>query len=109
MGSAAGIATASLTGPGGAVAGDLVGTAAGQTFDGILNGFGDAEDKRIKQVYKNILKQGDAESSAVLTVQESVKAATQDNAVATAVGSDVSQGLDDAQGVIDKIKARGDE
>ncbi|WP_037869644.1 hypothetical protein [Streptomyces sp. SPB074] len=109
VGSAAGIATASLTGPGGAVAGDLVGTAAGQTFDGILNGFGDAEDKRIKQVYKNILKQGDAESSAVLTVQESVKAATQDNAVATAVGSDVSQGLDDAQGVIDKIKARGDE
>ncbi|MDT0423621.1 DUF6571 family protein [Streptomyces evansiae] len=109
VGSAAGIATASLTGPGAAVAGDLVGTAAGQTFDGILNGFGDAEDKRIKQVYKNILKQGDAESSAVLTVQESVKAATQDNAVATAVGSDVSQGLDDAQGVIDKIKARGDE
>ncbi|EDY44914.1 hypothetical protein [Streptomyces sp. SPB074] len=46
VGSAAGIATASLTGPGGAVAGDLVGTAAGQTFDGILNGFGDAEDKK---------------------------------------------------------------
>ena len=75
VGSTVSVATASFTGPAGVYAGGLVGTAAGEIFNGILDGFdGDGSEEK-EQVYKNVGRADQVEHSAILTTQESVKSA----------------------------------
>ncbi|MFJ8937994.1 hypothetical protein ACIRL0_20105 [Streptomyces sp. NPDC102365] len=96
VGSATAIATASFTGPGGIVAGGLVGTAAEEIFAGILDGFEeDGEDSK-KQVYQNVKRADRIEESAIRTGQESVKAATGDEGAESRAGEQVSKGFYDA-------------
>jgi hypothetical protein len=93
VGSATAVATASFTGPGGAVAGGLVGTAAGEIFSGILDGFGDDGEKLKEQVYQNVKEMDQVERSAILTTQVSVKSATGSEAAESEAGDEAGKGF----------------
>lgn len=101
VGSAAAIATASFTGPGGVVVGGLVGTAAGEVFSGLLDGFGGDDGKQKEQVYQNVKRLDHIQHSAILTTQESVQAATGDEAAASRAGARAGDGFNSANDLID--------
>lgn len=105
VGSATTIATASFTGPAGVVAGGLIGTAAGEIFNGLLDGFGDDGDEQKEQVYQNVKRMDRIQHSAVLTTQKSVKAATGDDAAASRAGDESGRGFSDARALIDNSEA----
>ena len=102
VGSATAVATASFTGPGGAVAGGLVGTAAGEIFSGILDGFGDDGEKLKEQVYQNVKEMDQVERSAILTTQVSVKSATGSEAAESEAGDEAGKGFGYSVGLISR-------
>ncbi|PSM38770.1 hypothetical protein C6Y14_34905 [Streptomyces dioscori] len=102
VGSATAIAMTPFTGPGGVVAGGLAGTAAGEIFSGILDGFGDDGEQRKEQVYQNVKNTAQSERSAILTTQYSVRAATGDDSAASRAGDQAGRGFADAVPLIDK-------
>ncbi|WP_328431946.1 DUF6571 family protein [Streptomyces sp. NBC_00453] len=105
VGSATSIAMAPFTGPAGVYAGGLAGTAAGEIFNGILDGFdGDGSEEK-QQVYQNVKSADQNEHSAILTTQKSVKAATGDDAAASRAGDQAGRGFADAVSLINKSKA----
>jgi hypothetical protein len=105
VGSATAIAMAPFTGPGGVVAGGLAGTAAGQVFNGLLDGFGDDGEGLKKEVYKNVKEMDDVESSAILTTQESAKAATGSEEAESKAGDEAGQGFRDSAGLVSDSEA----
>ncbi|NGO45768.1 DUF6571 family protein [Streptomyces ureilyticus] len=105
VGSATAIATAPFTGPGGVVAGGLAGTAAGKVFNGLLDGFGNDGEEQKEQVYQNVKRMDQIEQSAILTTQESVKAATGDEAAESRAGDQTGRGFSDAGELIRKSRA----
>ncbi|MPY30727.1 hypothetical protein FNH09_05175 [Streptomyces adustus] len=105
VGSATAIATAPFTGPGGVVAGGLAGTASGEIFNGILEGFGDNGDGLKQQVYKNVQNMGQVEDSAILTTQESVKAATGSEEEESRAGHAAGKGFRDADSLVSDSEA----
>ncbi|MFJ2818336.1 hypothetical protein [Streptomyces sp. NPDC087294] len=105
VGSLTSIAMTPFTGPTGVVAGGLAGTASGQIFNGILDGFdGDGSEEK-EQVYKNVKRMDQVEHSAILTTQESAKAATGNDAAASRAGDQAGNGLADAADLVEKSKA----
>ncbi|WP_371662327.1 hypothetical protein [Streptomyces sp. NBC_00280] len=100
VGSATAVATASFTGPGGAVAGGLVGTAAGEIFNGMLDGFGDDGEGLREQVYQNVKEMDQVEHSAILTTQVSVKSATGSEAAESEAGDEAGKGFNNSVGLI---------
>ncbi|MCX4665218.1 hypothetical protein OG453_00770 [Streptomyces sp. NBC_01381] len=101
VGSAAGVATAPFSGPGGVVVGGLAGTASTKIFDGIINGFGDDGGKEAKeQVYQNVKEMDKVEYSVILTSQHAVKEATGSEAAESRAGGDTSKGFRDAGDLI---------
>ncbi|WP_316758744.1 DUF6571 family protein [Streptomyces herbicida] len=105
VGSATSIAMEPFTGPAGVYAGGLAGTAAGEIFNGILDGFdGDGSEEKA-QVYKNVKRLDQIEQSAILTTQESVKAATGDAAAASRAGDQAGKGFGDASDLIERSRA----
>ncbi|MFF7450630.1 MULTISPECIES: hypothetical protein [unclassified Streptomyces] len=105
VGSTVTVATASFTGPAGVYGGGLVGTAAGEIFNGILDGFGDNGDDEKEQVYQNVKRMDQIQHSAILTTQESVKAATGDDSAASRAGDQAGRGFSDARALIDNSEA----
>ncbi|GAA2641221.1 DUF6571 family protein [Streptomyces vastus] len=105
VGSATAVATASFTGPGGIVAGGLAGTAAGEVFNGILDGFGDDGEEQKEQVYQNVQRMDRIEHSTLVTTQESVQAATGDEAAVSRSGDEAGRGFRDANSLVDDSKA----
>ncbi|CCK28233.1 hypothetical protein BN159_3854 [Streptomyces davaonensis JCM 4913] len=103
VGSATAIATAPFTGPGGVIAGGLAGTAASEVFNGLLDGFGGDEEQK-KQVYQNVKRMDEIEHSAILTTQESVKAATGDAAAASRAGDAAGRGFGNAYDLLDRSR-----
>ncbi|MFI1484589.1 DUF6571 family protein [Streptomyces sp. NPDC020747] len=107
VGSATAVAMTPFTGPGGIVAGGLAGTAAGEVFNGILNGFGDDGEKQKEQVYQNVKEMDQVEHSAILTTQESAKAATGSEEAESEAGDEAGKGFRDATPLIeDSIAAQ---
>ncbi|MFJ6127071.1 DUF6571 family protein [Streptomyces griseoviridis] len=105
VGSATSIAMAPFTGPAGVVAGGLAGTASGEIFKGILDGFdGDGSEEK-EQVYKNVKRMDQVEHSAILTTQQSAKTATGDAATASRAGESAGKGFNDANALIDRSEA----
>ncbi|MFJ3778452.1 hypothetical protein ACIPX0_42910 [Streptomyces sp. NPDC090075] len=105
VGSTVSVAMAPFTGPAGVYAGGLAGTAAGEVFNGILDGFDDDGSEQKEQVYKNIKRADQIEHSAILTTQESVKSATNDAAAASRAGDEAGRGFRDAIPLITKANA----
>ncbi|MFJ2819482.1 MULTISPECIES: hypothetical protein [unclassified Streptomyces] len=107
VGSTASIATASFTGPAGVYAGGLVGTAAGEVFNGMLDGFdGDGSEQK-EQVYKNVKRMDQIQHSAILTTQESVKASTGDAEAVSRAGDEAGKGFNSASDLLRNSKAAG--
>ncbi|WP_327697410.1 DUF6571 family protein [Streptomyces sp. NBC_00459] len=104
VGSATAIATAPFTGPGGVVAGGLVGTAAGEIFNGLLGGFGSDEEDQEK-VYQNVMQLDQIQESAIRTTQNSVKVATGDEAAESRAGGQSGRGFADAMTLVGGAKA----
>jgi hypothetical protein len=107
VGSATSVAMAPFTGTAGVFAGGLAGTAAGEVFNGILDGFdGDGSDEK-EQVYHNVRRMDQLQHSASLTTEESVKAATGDDAATSRAGDQAGRGFSDADALIDNSDAAG--
>jgi hypothetical protein len=105
VGSATSIAMAPFTGPAGVFAGGLAGTAAGEVFNGILDGFdGDGSEEK-QQVYQNVKSADQNEHSAILTTQRSVKSATGDDAAASRAGDQAGRGFADANTLVANSRA----
>ncbi|MEV0183983.1 DUF6571 family protein [Streptomyces sp. NPDC050625] len=105
VGSATSIAMEPFTGPAGVYAGGLAGTAAGEIFNGILDGFdGDGSEEK-EQVYKNVKRLDQIQHSAILTTQESVKSATGDQAAASRAGDEAGKGFNSANSLIKNSSA----
>lgn len=100
VGSVTAVATAPFTGPGGVVAGGLAGTAAGEIFNGLLDGFGDDGEGLKEDVYKNLKETDKVEESAILTTQESVKAATGSEEAESKAGDEAGKGFRNAGDLI---------
>ena len=106
VGSATVIATEPFTGPGGILLGGLVGTASTEVFNGIINGFGDDGGKEEKaQVYQNVKDMGQVKTSAIVTSQEAVKAATGSEEFESLAGGEAGRGFADANAAIDPSRA----
>ncbi|WP_432160992.1 hypothetical protein [Streptomyces sp. NRRL F-5630] len=103
VGTATGLVTARFSGPGGAVAGDLAGTAADEVFNGIVDGFGSIDQEKKKQVYKDFSDGGSVQYSVLTTVQEAAKAATGEPSVASVAGTRAGEGLADATTLVSKF------
>ncbi|MFG2949083.1 hypothetical protein [Streptomyces adustus] len=100
VGSATSIAMAPFTGPAGVFAGGLAGTAAGEVFNGILDGFDGDDSEQKEQVYQNVKRMDRIQHSAILTTQESVKAVTGDDGAASRAGDEAGKGFSEAQDLI---------
>ena len=105
VGSATSVAMAPFTGPAGVYAGGLAGTAAGEIFNGILDGFDDDGSKQKEQVYHNVKRMDKIQRSVFLTTQESVKAATGDADATSRAGDEAGRGFRDANSLVDDSKA----
>ncbi|MFJ7176758.1 hypothetical protein ACIQXA_10180 [Streptomyces massasporeus] len=105
VGSTVAIATAPFAGPAGVYAGGLAGTAAGEVFNGILDGFDGDGSKEKEQVYKNVKRADQIERSAILTTQESVKSATGDAAAASRAGDEAGRGFRDSTSLVERTRA----
>ncbi|MGW1727385.1 hypothetical protein ACWCQK_31265 [Streptomyces sp. NPDC002306] len=105
VGSATSLAMAPFSGPAGVFAGGLVGTAAGEVFNGILDGFDDDGSEQKERVYQNVKRMDHVQHSAILTTQESVKAATGDDAAASRAGGEAGKGFSDANALISDSEA----
>ncbi|MFB7332667.1 DUF6571 family protein [Streptomyces adustus] len=105
VGSTVSVATGSFTGPAGVYAGGLVGTAAGEIFNGILDGFdGDGSEEK-EQVYHNVRRMDKLQHSVSLTTERSVKAATGDDVATSKAGDQAGRGFSDADALIDNSNA----
>ncbi|MEU1162964.1 hypothetical protein ABZ372_20680 [Streptomyces sp. NPDC005921] len=105
VGSTVSVATAPFTGTAGVYAGGLAGTAAGEIFNGILDGFDGDGSQEKEQVYHNVRRMDQLQNSTALTTEQSVKAATGDDAAASRSGDKAGLGFSDADALIDNSDA----
>ncbi|UXY29176.1 hypothetical protein [Streptomyces sp. HUAS TT20] len=83
----------------------MAGTAAGEIFNGILDGFDGDGSQEKEQVYHNVRRMDQLQNSASLTTEQSVKAATGDDAAASRSGDRAGLGFSDADALIDNSNA----
>jgi hypothetical protein len=109
VGTATGLATSRFTGPGGAVVGDLAGTAADEVFNGIVDGFGGDGEEEVRQVYKDFSGDAKVRDSVLRTVQETVRFASQDPSAVSRAGQEAGGGLADAKTLVIGFEAASPE
>ncbi|MER7840144.1 DUF6571 family protein [Streptomyces sp. NPDC096040] len=105
VGSTVSVATALFTGTAGVYAGGLANTAAGEIFNGILDGFDGDGSQEKEQVYHNVRRMDQLQNSASLTTEKSVKATIGDDAAASRSGDKAGLGFSDADALIDNSNA----